>query len=66
MDKKGSEVPGYEFVRRGEDRQTKETLSDEMKAMIFAYNKEQMEAWGYLPDGKVTDDYAMKDKSFRP
>lgn len=64
MDKKGSEVPGYEFVRRGEERQTKtkESLTDDMKAMIYAYNKAQMDAWGYLPDGSVAGDYAMKHK----
>lgn len=64
MDKKGSEVPGYEFVRRGEDRQTKtkETLSDAMKEMIYAYNKGQMDAWGYGKDGVVLDDYPNKGK----
>jgi len=69
MDKRGAEiVPGYAFVRRGEDRQTvtKETLTDDMKAMIVAYNQKQMDAWGYLADGSVADDYAMKGKTFRP
>lgn len=64
MDKKGSEVPGYEFVRRGEERQiqTKETLTDDMKAMIYAYNQAQMDAWGYGADGSVAEDYPNKGK----
>lgn len=64
MDKKGSEVPGYEFVRRGDDRETKtkETLSDDMKAMIYAYNKGQMDAWGYGADGSVASEYPSKGK----
>ncbi len=64
MDKKGSEVPGYELVRRGDERQTKtkESLTDDMKAMIYAYNKEQMDAWGYGADGSVNFDYPNKGK----
>lgn len=64
MDKKGSEVPGYEFVRRGSERetQTKETLTDDMKAMIYAYNQGQMDAWGYNADGSIAQDYLSKGK----
>lgn len=63
MEKRGSaNTENYEFIRRGTERQSKETLTDALKDKIYAYNRDQMDAWGFGADGSVASDYPMKAK----
>jgi len=51
---------------RFETVQEQVKLTDDQKSLIYARYQQEMNNWGYLADGSVANDYAMKGKTFRP
>ncbi|PJF28603.1 MAG: hypothetical protein CUN52_12615, partial [Phototrophicales bacterium] len=55
LENKDPHLVGYEIIRSGDERKTKQTLDDALKQQIYRYCKEQMDDFGYLPDGTTVN-----------
>jgi len=60
LENRDPHLPGYENIRQGEERKTKQTLDSTLKAQIYEACQKQMDAFGYLADGGIAQEYPLK------